>query len=132
MKNSKKSGALLLALSGLAIAATAQAAGLTWGPNVVTVSRVSVEAPATGSTTDGEIYVGFAVEPIETGCAKQRYGLWVIGGNMETRKAMLQVALSAKLSGQKVKVLWNDTSGARCTGGTNPDYPIIRGLELQP
>jgi hypothetical protein len=136
MKN-LKIRSLLLAVSAVAVTAAAHAT-VTWSASPVAVNRVDVEATYTGSTADGEVYVGFSEHPfpissMPAACNKAKYGLWIIGGNTESRKQLLQVALSAKLSGQKVKVLWNgDVSGANCTGGTNPGYPILRGLEVQP
>lgn len=129
MKNQMKTRALLLAISGLAVAASAHAA-LTWS-GARTVTKVNVEADPTGSTAAGETYVEFSSAPHSTPCTKNSTGTWVIGGNPDSQKALMQIALSAKLSGQQVRVLWNSTNSSwQACSGTG--YPIIRGLELEP
>jgi len=129
MKNRMKAHTFLFALSGLAIAASAHAA-MVWS-GARTVTKVNIEADHTGSATPGDTYVEFSSAPHSTPCAKNGTGTWVVGGNPDSQKALMQVALSAKLSGQQVRVLWNNTnSGSQACSGTG--YPIIRGLELQP
>jgi hypothetical protein len=130
MKNLMKTKALLLAISGLVIAASAHAAPPIWSGSR-TVTKVNVEADHTGSTAAGDTYVEFNSAPFSTPCTKNNTGTWVIGGNPDSQKALMQVALSAKLSGQAVRVLWNNTNtGYQACSGAG--YPIIRGLELQP
>jgi hypothetical protein len=94
------------------------------------VTKVNVEADGTGSTGPNETYVEFSSPPFTTPCANGSV-TWVVGGNSDSQKALFQLALSAKLSGQAVRVRWNNTnSNYQACSGTG--HPILRGLELQP
>lgn len=122
--NRRVSAALVIA--SLSIATVAQAT-LIWS-NSVQITKINVEESSTGPDT----YMKFNAPPMNHGCSITT-GSWIVGGNVENIKVVTQLALAAKLSGQNVKVLFNDSHNGfeSCTGGGTTGYPKLRGIELQ-
>jgi hypothetical protein len=128
----------LVALLALMLAQSDAIAAPVWSPSTVTVARVDVEDTGVGGS---KIFLVFSAAPHNTNCGNPATGYWQAGGSAENVKNILAVALSARLSGRPVKVLWNNQTDATpnppgsvaCSAGgsgANSGYPVVRGLEL--
>ena len=132
-----------LVAGALLSVAAAAFAGPAWSQQVK-VTIVDIESDPTSSGV-GEIYLRFNTLPTFTAnpdcklnasdTTPTAYGanFFVIGGNADTVKAVLSTALAAKLSGNPVRVLWNNTYGGAvsCQGGGHLGYPVLRGLTIE-
>jgi|GEM_PF-6051044 len=133
MKHSRiRRAHLLLAIGAILVATTAHA-GMVWSSGTVTVAKVDFETDPTGTTADGTLWLTFNTVPVSTQCSDGGAGQWIVGGTVDSVKSILSSATSAKLSGNSVKVLYNNSySGYEsCSGGGKSGTPILRGLELQ-
>jgi hypothetical protein len=123
---------LSLAFAGILMATVAHAS-LVWSSGTVAVTKVDFETDPTGTTSEGTLWLTFSSTPVATSCSAGGAGQWIVGGTTESIKSILATATAAKLSGNSVKVLYNNSnSGTQsCSGGGTTGVPILRGLELQ-